>query len=67
MKKLIVHAEKCKGCEICVRECPAKALYISEIVNVKGAKQVAVNEDKCLTCGICFYMCPDCVFELKEV
>ena len=67
MRKLIVHGEKCKGCELCIRECPGKALYISDIENAKGAKQIAVKEESCLACGICYYMCPDAVFELKEV
>lgn len=65
--KLIINAEKCKSCGLCVRECPQNALIMSFHMNEKGYSIVTVNDEKCVKCGICYHMCPDCVFELLEV
>lgn len=64
MSKVKISEERCKSCGICIRECPRKAIYLSENVNDKGYKVVAIDDEKCVACGICYYMCPDCVFEV---
>ena len=53
--KLIFDAEKCVGCRLCSRDCPAKAIEIEKI----GDKQFkAVLEiDKCIFCGQCVDSC----------
>jgi NADP-reducing hydrogenase subunit HndC len=54
-KKLInyyVIPEKCIGCTICARNCPADAID-GELKKVHH-----INIDKCVKCGICMSKCP---------
>ena len=44
--------DKCQGCGICLRECPAKAI-------VGGKRMVhVINQEKCIKCGTCLDVCP---------
>jgi ferredoxin/flavodoxin len=49
INKHTVDAEKCIGCETCVRKCPTKA--------INPSKQM-VDRDKCLACFGCLNNCP---------
>lgn len=46
---VLIDIEKCKGCGLCVRECPAGALEVMD-------KKAVVNE-KCVQCGVCIRVC----------
>jgi len=46
-----VDKEKCTGCETCVAECPAQALFMED-----GKAQC--DGDKCVDCGLCISVCP---------
>ena len=44
--------DKCQGCGICLRECPAEAI-------VGGKKMVhVIDQEKCIKCGTCLDVCP---------
>jgi NADH:ubiquinone oxidoreductase subunit F (NADH-binding)/ferredoxin/(2Fe-2S) ferredoxin len=44
--------DKCQGCGICLRECPASA--------ISGGKRMVhiIDQDKCTKCGTCLDVCP---------
>jgi two-component system NtrC family sensor kinase len=42
--------ERCRACFVCVRECPAKAIRISQ-------GQAEVIPERCIGCGNCFRVC----------
>ena len=65
MSKLSIDRKRCKGCGICIRECPKKAISFGEELNEKGYKTVIIDDEKCVGCGVCYHMCPDCVLELE--
>ena len=48
--KLKIDIEKCTGCELCVRQCPMKNLYM------QGS--VVKSQDKCTMCYRCINQCP---------
>ena len=59
--------ELCKGCLLCVVNCPKKILYQDlETFNKKGYNIIKVSEpDKCIGCGFCALMCPDSVIKVE--
>lgn len=47
-----IDPEKCRGCGICLKNCPVEAIS-------GGKNQVhLIDQDKCTKCGTCFDMCP---------
>ena len=44
--------DKCQGCGICLRDCPAEA--------ISGGKRMihVIEQDKCIKCGTCLDVCP---------
>lgn len=63
-RRLIIAADRCKGCELCVAACPAHVLAIDRSrVNVLGYEPiVAVDIGSCTSCALCARVCPDTVF-----
>ncbi len=45
--------DKCQGCGICLRSCPAEA--------ISGGKRMVhiIDQSKCIKCGTCLDVCPD--------
>ena len=48
------HGDRCVGCKLCVRVCPAAAL---EIEKAEDRFKAVVHMDKCIFCGQCVYSC----------
>jgi NADH:ubiquinone oxidoreductase subunit F (NADH-binding)/(2Fe-2S) ferredoxin/NAD-dependent dihydropyrimidine dehydrogenase PreA subunit len=48
-----IQVDKCKGCGICLRNCPVNA--------ISGEKQKphTINQAKCTKCGTCLEVCPE--------
>jgi NADH:ubiquinone oxidoreductase subunit F (NADH-binding)/Pyruvate/2-oxoacid:ferredoxin oxidoreductase delta subunit len=44
--------DKCEGCGICLRDCPAEA--------IRGGKRMVhiIDQSKCIKCGTCLSICP---------
>jgi 2-oxoglutarate ferredoxin oxidoreductase subunit delta len=63
-----VDTELCKGCEICVVNCPTGTIALSKSVNGKGYNfaQMAYPE-KCTGCVSCAIVCPDTVITVYRV
>ena len=61
---LLIDADRCKGCELCITACPHHVLALDEtVVNALGYHPVTLtNPDECTSCVICARICPDTVF-----
>ncbi|MFA5444362.1 MAG: 4Fe-4S binding protein [Bacteroidales bacterium] len=65
---IVVDTEKCKGCGVCVVNCPTQTIALSKEVNGKGYPFAYMeNPDKCIGCGNCAIVCPDTVITVYKV
>jgi 2-oxoglutarate ferredoxin oxidoreductase subunit delta len=55
----------CKGCRLCVSNCPKTAIIPLEAVNKKGYPVIRIDTEKCVGCGGCYRICPDYVFTIQ--
>ena len=47
-----IDEENCKGCKLCIKDCPVEA-----IVFVEKKKPVILDQEKCIKCGTCYEVC----------
>jgi 2-oxoglutarate ferredoxin oxidoreductase subunit delta len=65
---VVVDKETCKGCELCVEECPYGVLALHKEVNSKGYHySYMVNPDLCIGCANCGVVCPDTCITIYRV
>ncbi len=56
---IVVHADRCTGCTLCVADCPYKALEMVPREDDTKYRQLAVvHEEMCVSCGVCIGSCP---------
>ncbi len=67
MAKVTINQDKCKGCFLCVYNCPKKLIKKSDKLNKKGFVCVEFEDNgKCAGCAMCALMCPDCCIEVEK-
>ncbi|MCK5708813.1 MAG: 4Fe-4S dicluster domain-containing protein [Candidatus Aureabacteria bacterium] len=67
MVNIFLHSQTCKGCKICVAECPAGVLEMSDKQNEIGAFLPEVKRlDLCTGCTRCAVVCPECSIEIES-
>ena len=65
---IVVDIEKCKGCELCVVNCPTDVIRLTREVNGKGYHYAYMElPDACTGCSNCAIVCPDGVIEVYQV
>lgn len=62
---VVVHEERCKGCELCVPACPPGVLVMSRDTNELGFRYPLLLEG-CTGCRACYQVCPDYVFDVYK-
>jgi len=63
---LVIGAERCKACELCILACPHDALALDgTVVNRLGYHPIVlVAPERCTSCAFCARVCPDAVFTI---
>lgn len=65
---IVVDRERCKGCGVCVVNCPTGAIALAKQVNSKGYNYLQMIEpDRCTGCTNCATVCPDSVITVYRV
>ena len=62
---VVIDAERCKGCELCIPACPPRVLRMSERRNSSGYLVPELLEG-CTGCNACLMVCPDFCFEVYQ-
>jgi 2-oxoglutarate ferredoxin oxidoreductase subunit delta len=62
--KIVINAERCKGCGLCVVVCPKKSIAISAISNKSGYFPAQADCHNCTGCAACAIICPEAVIEV---
>jgi 2-oxoglutarate ferredoxin oxidoreductase subunit delta len=60
---VVIAADRCKGCELCIPACPPRVLSMSSEKNSRGYYYPVLAEG-CTGCTACHLVCPDFVFEV---
>jgi len=67
MPRVIVDANRCKGCALCTRACPKKIMALAKTFNAKGYNPAeCIDETKCIGCALCGRTCPDVAIEVYK-
>ncbi len=65
---IVVDTERCKGCGVCVANCPTNTIALAHEVNSRGYNFVHMaNPDNCTGCTNCATVCPDAVITVYRV
>lgn len=65
---IVVDIEKCKGCNLCVVNCPTHVISLSHEVNAKGYNYAYMEHpDLCNACTNCAIVCPDGVITVYRL
>ena len=59
-EKIIIDGNVCKGCHICIDQCPNDVFEVSHTRSAKGYLMPVVSRiDDCIACMLCELICPD--------
>jgi len=64
--KLVWDPEKCSGCQLCVKDCPANALELITVDKVNKKFVMRYNIDRCTFCAQCVESCRFGCLEMSD-
>jgi Indolepyruvate ferredoxin oxidoreductase, alpha and beta subunits len=66
MARIKIDKDKCKGCYLCIVNCPNSLIKVESELNVKGVKSAVFAGGKCTGCAMCALICPEFIIEVYK-
>ncbi len=67
MNKITIDENYCKGCHLCIDQCPKEVLKVSSRRNAKGyLVPEADKAEDCIACQLCETICPDMAITVEK-
>jgi len=67
-QEIIIDSNVCKGCHICIDQCPNDVLEVSQRRSTKGYLMPIVTMiDDCIACMLCELICPDLAITVETI
>ncbi|MBU8848956.1 MAG: 4Fe-4S binding protein [Desulfobacterales bacterium] len=68
VKEINIDHNVCKGCHLCIDQCPNNVLEVSRNRNTKGyLMPIAAKTDDCIACMLCEMICPDLAISVEGI
>lgn len=64
--KVVIDAERCKSCGLCIAVCPKHSIEISTESNQSGYFPAKAKNIDCTACGRCAIVCPEGIIEISK-
>ena len=68
--RIVIDAERCKGCELCIPACPQSVIQLADFLNIKGYRPAEYVDSAhlCTGCALCAVVCPDgCITVFRDI
>jgi len=63
----LINSDRCKGCGLCIANCPKSILAMSEDLNAQGVTYPELqSNDSCIACTFCAIMCPENAIQIEK-
>ena len=62
--RIVIDAERCKGCGLCIAVCPKKSLARAGESNRNGYFPAQAGKGECTACTRCALVCPEGIIEV---
>jgi len=66
MPKIKINTARCKGCFLCVVNCPNGLIKVAGRLSERGVKPAEFLGGKCTGCTMCAIICPEGIIEVYK-
>jgi len=67
MADIKIDKSRCKGCCLCVSECPRGNIRMSQLFNATGQQYAEIIDTQdCTGCALCCQICPDLAISIRR-